>query len=175
MRFVNWIVFIGLLLCGVALLLGIVLDKGSWAGLATYFGWFLGTFSLIAYLVASVMFLLNRMNAFWHSLYPTNFGLTLLGVSAFGINVKQEVTILIICLLTALSVSFLLYRSGLLANKLSPSVIVALLFVPAIPPIMPVWGYIYFVLGIMVIASSLFTATNMARPHRETKLSSQTN
>ena len=158
MRFVNRIVFIGLLLCGVILLLGIVLDRGSWLGVATYFGWFLGAFAFIAYLVADVMFLLNQINEFWHSLYPTNFGLTLLGVSAFGINVIQEAPILIICLSITLGVSLLFCRSGLLENKLSPSVIVALIFAPAIPPVMPIWGCVYFLLGIVLIAFSLFRA-----------------
>jgi len=161
MKIVNQTVFVVLLLSGMALAIAIFFDlsKGDYflrlAGIATFVGWFFGVFAALAYVVSSARFFMSHLHNFWDSLYPVNFGLTLLGVSIMGMDVKQELMLLLLCVAIFSIVSFLLYRFGLLSRKAFPLSILALLFLPAVPTLISIWAYYYFILGVVLIYLSI--------------------
>lgn len=161
MKIVNQLVFIVLLLSGISLAIVLFsdLDKGNYfsslAGLATFIGWFVGVFAALAYFVSSIRVFMSHLHNFWTSLYPVNFGIALLGVSTMGMDVKQELMLLLLCAGISLIVSYLLYRLGLISRKVFPLSMLALLFFPAVPALTSIWAYYYFVLGMVMIYLSI--------------------
>jgi hypothetical protein len=91
MRIVNLVIFIGLVVAGVALIAGTRLDIGETISapllmFATVTGWLFGLVAALVFLGAALARLSGRVLEFWRSAVPANFGLTILGVSFLGFS-----------------------------------------------------------------------------------------
>lgn len=154
MKILNRLVFGGLILCGSLLLVGMMLNKGSLMGLGTYLGWFFAVFSMIAYLIASIRQATHPRTTYWMDLYPTNFGLALVGISVFGFTGQENILVLIATLLIAVAIPFVTHR--LAVGRTLPLAVLGLLFVPVLPWVKPFWMYLYLVVGVALISMSIF-------------------
>ncbi len=166
MKMINQVVLIFLLVLGLIMAVGVKFNMGGLLGFSTFVGWFFGVFALIAYVISSSRFLISSLNDFWSTLYPVNFGLTLIGVSIMGMDVKQEMMLLLLFIVICSIISFLFYRFGLLSKKGFPFIIFALLCLPAVPELTYIWSYYYFILGVVLI--NLFMATKITNKRIKT-------
>lgn len=151
----NKLALAGLVASGLLMLAGMVLHRGDVAGLGSYFGWFFGLYSALAYLFASARFAWGRLKGFWSSLYPVNFGLTIIGVSAFGFHTSAEVPFAILSAVIAVLAAFLLHRFSRLTWKPLPIGMMGLLLVPAMESLREIWAFLYVFVGTLFIVTAL--------------------
>jgi len=154
MKYLNGLVFAGLILCGLALLVGFILGNGSLEALAAYFGWFLSAYSGIAYLIASALFLARGRGAFWQTFYPINFGLALLAISAFGIHDQKTVMIMGATAVVAAGLSIVLSRSHVLDRRFTPMALLLVLGTMLAEPIFAVWQYLAVFVGVLLLVGA---------------------
>lgn len=157
MKYLNALVLAGLVLCGLALLIGFILGNGSLEALAAYFGWFLSAYSGVAYLVASALFLAKRGGEFWNTFYPINFVLALLGISVFGILDQRTVLVMGATALVAAGVSVVLFRAHVLDRRFAPIALLVVLGAVFAEPIFAVWKYLAVFVAVLLLATA-FTA-----------------
>lgn len=154
MKFLNRLVFVGLILSGSLLLIGVLLGNGSLMGLGTYFGWFFAAFSMIAYLIVGILQAVHHRETSRMDLYPVNFGLAIVGVSVFGFTGQENIFVLIAVFLLSVAIAFMARR--LVADRFIPLAILVLLFIPFLSWAMPFWMYLYLILGVILISISTF-------------------
>ena len=154
MKYLNGLVFAGLILCGLALLVGFILGNGSLEALATYFGWFLSAYSSIVYLIASALFLMRGEGAFWNTFYPINFGLALLALSVFGIHDQQAAMIMGATAVVAAGVSVVLSRMHVLDRRFAPIALLLVLGTVLAEPIFAIWKYLAVFVGVLLLVGA---------------------
>lgn len=154
MKIVNRFVFGCLVFLGSLLLIGIFMNSGSLMGLSSFLGWFFAVFSITAYLVVSILHAAHQRATFWMELYPTNFGLAIVGISIFGFTGEENLFILIAALLFAMATPFAAHRWA--TGRAMPIAALGLLFVPLIPWVTPFWMYLYLIVGLALVSISIF-------------------
>ena len=142
-RYLNAIVLGGLILCGAAIFLGLLLNNGHLQWLGTYTGWFLAAYSIAAYLVASILYALRGSVSFWPNLYAVNFALSLLGIAAFGISSATEAVAPAIAALAAGIVGLLVARRYNTGIRLIPIAMILVIAGPLLESIATIWVYIF--------------------------------
>lgn len=147
-------VFLGLVVCGLVLLAGYIMNVGSLKALAAYFGWFLCAYSGLAYLAASVHFSMKGGGRFWNSIYPLNFGLALLALSLFGIHDQRTIVIMVVAALVAMGLAIVLSRSHVLGRRYTPVAPFGVLGIAMIEPIFPAWKYLSAFVGVFLLATA---------------------
>jgi len=160
MKLLNKIIFYGLLVSGFALaivflfgiadvslpsLLGVIL-----ANIAIT-GWFFGVASVISFLVATFLYVAGKVTDYWSSLYPVNFGLTLLGGTSLGYNTEMSVLWILVACAGAFVVSLVAYKSHVIKSKW--------IFVPLIAPLFfaNVVFWTTLIIGLVFISLSLLS------------------
>jgi hypothetical protein len=133
------------------------------AGLAVYVGWFLTAYSVLAYLFSSVRYALRKEGEFWATLYPVNFGLTLVAMALFGLHGQSFVVGLLAALLLGIFVGAVLQRSRVLSLRATPSVVVTPLFACLAWFIAPFWMYVCVFVAALLLACCLLTVTRRER------------
>lgn len=125
---INVIVFVGLLISGFALLswffFGFILDFqmpkilfGLTAGVGMLLGWFFGACAMIVFVIGTSMFLIGKINDFWQSLYPINFGLTSLGVAVWQYNKNMPTLWVLATFISAITIAFVLYKTKAIKSR----------------------------------------------------------
>jgi hypothetical protein len=148
-------VFIGLIASGALLAAGHTLQSAATEGLAAYAGWFLAVYSAFAYATAGTLFLLQRNREFWRSLYPVNFGLTLVAASLFGVHSELLLPTLIVALVGLLA-GALLFRFDFLSIRVVPLALLISLCTCFVPSIATRWIFVFiFVAAVVLTCSSL--------------------
>lgn len=153
--------FAGLVVCGVLLFAGHALHSGTTEALAAYIGWFLAVYSTIAYTASGTLFLLRKMEEFWKTLYPANFGLTLVAISLFGLNSQEFVPTLLAIALLGVFVGLSVYHFGILRIRAIPLVLLISLCVCFVPSIAARWMYVF-----VLVAAVLLICFALARLSR---------
>lgn len=158
---INKIIFIGLIISGSGLILGYILAKfdslyylaGILVGSGAYFGMFFGIFALISFVIGTIMFLTGYMENYWHTFYPLNFGLTLLGGSFFQHNSNiHNASLILIALIASFLTSFILYKINAMKTRWLLVILMAPLFLKS-----DFWTT--FVIGIVFVSLSLAEGT----------------
>jgi hypothetical protein len=126
-------------------------------GLAVYGGWFLAAYSVLAYVFSSVRSVLRKEGGFWSTLYPVNFGLTLVAISLFGLHGQRIALGLLAAVLLGLFAAVVLQRSRVLSFRAAPLVIVTPLFACLAWFIAPFWMYICVFVAALLLACCLMT------------------
>jgi hypothetical protein len=162
-RYVNSIVFAGLVVCAVFLAAGYARNSGAMEGLAVYGGWFLAAYSTLAYIFSSVCSVLRKEAGFWSTLYPVNFGLTLVAISLFGLHGQRMVVGLLAAVLLGIFAGVVLQRSRVLSLRAAPLVVVTPLFACLAWFIAPFWMYVCVFVAALLLASCLLTLLGRER------------
>jgi hypothetical protein len=126
-------------------------------GLAVYGGWFLAAYSTLAYIFFSVRSVLRKEGGFWSSLYPINFGLTLVAISLFGLHGQSIAVGLLAAVLLGIFAAVVLQRSRVLSLRAAPLVVVTPLFACLAWFIAPFWMYICVFVAALLLACCLLT------------------
>ena len=162
-RYVNSIVLAGLVVCAVILAAGYAQNSGAMEGLAVYVGWFLAAYSTLAYILTGVSSVLRKESGFWSTLYPVNFGLTLVAISLFGLHGQRFVVGLLAAVLLGIFASLVLQRSRVLSLRAAPLVVVTPLFACLAWFIAPFWMYLCVFVAALLLASCLLTRLGRER------------
>jgi len=158
MKILNALVLAALLVCAAVLLIGYAIDSGTLKALAAYVGWFLSAYSVVAYLVASLILVSQRSQGgrgFWSTLYPVNFGLALFALSLFGIHDVRAVLRMALVAVVMGVVSYFISRSRVLDRRGTPLMVLLLLVPVFLDSVLAFWPYILVALGAFVLSSSL--------------------
>jgi hypothetical protein len=156
-RYVNSIVLAGLIVCAAFLAAGYARNSGAMEGLAVYGGWFLAAYSTLAYILTSVRSVLRKESGFWSTLYPVNFGLTLVAISLFGLHGQRFVVGLLAAVLLGIFSGVVLQRSRVLSLRAAPLVVVTPLLACLAWFIAPFWMYLCVFVAALLLASCLLT------------------
>jgi hypothetical protein len=156
-RYLNLIVLAGLIICGAFLAAGYARNSGAMEGLAVYGGWFLAAYSTLAYMLTSVRSVLRKESGFWSTLYPVNFGLTLVAISLFGLHGQRFVVGLLAAVLLGIVAGVVLQRSRVLSLRAAPLVVVTPLLACLAWFIAPFWMYLCVFVAALLLASCLLT------------------
>ena len=114
-RYVNSIVFAGLVVCAAFVVVGYARNSGAMEGLAVYGGWFLAAYSALAYIFSGVRSALRNEGGFWSTFYPVNFGLTLVAISLFGLHGQRAAAGLLTAVLLGIFAGIVLQQSRFLS------------------------------------------------------------
>lgn len=159
MRIVQWIVCAGLVLSGLFLAAGEILEKGNLSGLGVYVGWFFAAYSILAYVIGGLLSIMRGSDATQHHLIAFNLGLTFLGIASFGITSTSRALGAGIAILAGLAVVAFLHWRKALHTSYDAAVIIVLAALPLIEGVRDYWAIIYVALGVAVVASHV-----LARP-----------
>jgi hypothetical protein len=99
MNTLGFILFLGLIATGSALIIGLVghsdgLPTGlisTLLAIGTVGGWFFGLLASFTFVVATLMHLIGRMPNYWQTFFPVNVGLTVLGVDFLWFRPESEI------------------------------------------------------------------------------------
>lgn len=118
MNKVNKIIFIGLTISGIFSIwgfIGFLIQKVNFfigpEAIGMYFGLWFGLLAIASFIYGSIMYLIGRLDNYWQSLYPINFGLTLLGVALWQYNINMPVLWVLAVIILALTISLILYKA----------------------------------------------------------------
>lgn len=154
MKYPNAICFLGLVFCGLTLVVGFANGNGNIEAISSYFGLFLVAYAVLAYLFKSALYLVDPRNEFWSSLFPVNFGISLLGLSLFGIHDLQTLTYLgVIATISAVS-AYLFSRTRAFDRRFVPIGLVVLLVGAFATPIHSIWPLFVAAIGMMVLVKA---------------------
>lgn len=121
----NKAICIGLLISGICLLSGYLLGitdildylSGILLGAGAYFGLFFGLPAILFFISGTSMFLAGRLENYWQTLYPLNFGLALLGISFFQHTILIPSARVLFALSFALAISLVLHKTGIIKSR----------------------------------------------------------
>jgi hypothetical protein len=156
----NKIILIGLIISGAWLLTGYLFEQadvldyfaGIFLGVGAYFGLFFGFLAVIFFVVGTSMFLLSRLQNYWKTLFPLNFGLTLLGISFFQYTDFIPSIWILFAFIFALIISAVLYKTRTIESKWLIILLIVLLFIRG-----DFWTS--FVIGIIFISLAVAQGT----------------
>jgi hypothetical protein len=162
-RYLNALILAGLVLCGVALVGGDLLENGNLQWLGAYAGWFLAAYSIIAYVVASTLYALRGHSAYWTDLYAVNFALSLLGAATFGIPSARDAAGPAITVVASGAIGLLVARRCKAKIKLLPISMIVILAGALLESMAVSWVYIFVAAAGLLIGATLALAANPER------------
>jgi hypothetical protein len=134
---INLIIFIGLIISGFSLILGCILAlldmfeylAGILLGSGVYLGLLFAIFAIISFVAGTVILLTGRLDNYWRTLYPLNFGLALLGGSFILYNWNFSIPGIIAVMVFSLGVSCALYKIKAINTRWLAVILTGALFV----------------------------------------------
>jgi hypothetical protein len=138
MNKVNKVIFIGLSGSGLALLPWFIFNFVFEFNIpflfglfftGHYFGLWFGLAAIISFFYGTFMFMIGRMNNYWQSLYPINFGLTLLGVSMWQYNLNMPIIWVLATIISAFAITLIIYKVNATKSRWLLVVLIGVTFI----------------------------------------------
>jgi hypothetical protein len=152
MKNVDRLALWGLLVCAILIGAGLSLSEGNFTLAGSYFGYFLGAYSFLRYLVQTFRLGFGRDVSLWGTLIPVNFALSIIGVAIFGIHDSNAAKWAVIVFVIFLAVGILISRTSFISHRFLPAISLGALAVPFYQAISPFWSYVYLAIASLLLA-----------------------
>jgi hypothetical protein len=154
MKYLNALVFSGLIASSLTPLIGTIFGDSNPESLAAYFGWLLCAYSGVTFLVMSAIDPQRRGKSFSKTFYPINFGLALVAISVIGTHNEPTAIIMGATAVVAVPISIMLSRSDFLDRKFVLLVLLLVLGTVLAEPIFAIWKYLAVFIGMLLLVNA---------------------
>jgi hypothetical protein len=155
MRGIDLTALSGLLICASAMGSGLLLSNGTFQFVGAFFGWFLAAYTFLRYVVQAVRIAMRIAVPLWGTLVPVNFGIALIGLSAFGIHDWEAVKISIGVFASAMVAGLVLGKVSFTQHRFFPAGLLVVLVSPFYEGLSAIWTYIYVAVASLLLAIGL--------------------
>lgn len=158
------VIFVGLLVSGTMLALGLGGGDKKWLVPGGYLAWFFGVLSMAVYIVALPLAIYrDAAKQFWSDWCPLNFGLTLFGATLTFTKVEQPIVLAWSSLL-GVGIAVALHRWHGVASRYVLILVNVMLLAPTLPFLARYWEVLILPLATAFVIVPALYAANAGSP-----------